>query len=345
MSEPRQSFDPKLARDVLEFYKNGEYYRCVKVLKSRYEITGLLSVGGFGVIYEAKDRHLYGKKVLVKTNRYDQRDLKIPNNKKVLDQVKMQRDRFVHERKMLLHAQSRKVAQAPVLIDEIIDYGVDLFGPHESESGQAHYYDMDVLYKVEPYLVLSYQNGKPVDSISQEDLFFTQYRLKNAKSIIFQIGNILKSFHEEQDYQGKKLSFVYQDLKPANIIWTKEKTFSLIDFGSFAIRVDGVTKPNFARTGTPGFQPPEFSNYGFPVDKIDARADIFSLGATIYYVITGVPPRVNHNNLTEFDSDALNQLLPQWRHWLEKCTHININERFSSMDEAIKFSRDLPLKG
>ena len=343
-------YDQQLQRDVVEFKKKDETYRCVAQLGNRYKLTGLLSVGGFGVIYEAIDTRLSDKKVLIKANRYERRHLRVPNNMAVVKEVEKQRERLEHERRMLLQAQKRDIAQAPLVLEEIKDLGLDLYGPHQADNGQSHYYDLQDLWRQEPFLVLSYVGGLPLDVIMDnqtenllKDTFFrNQWHF--TKSLIIQIGRLLQRFHQEnKNAQGQLLSFIYQDLKPANIIFTWEKNFILIDFASFAVRVNGKTQPEFARTGTLGYQPPEFAP-SYPADLIDARADVFALGATVYHIMTQQAPRANAQGQSVFDEQAIKKFPEPWQQWLEKATHNDLSQRYANMESAIKEAYNLPIK-
>ena len=342
--------DQRLKREIVEFHRNGENYRCLATLANRYKLTGLLSVGGFGVIYQAIDTRLFNKKVLIKANRYDRRHLSVPNNNAVIQEVETQRHRLEHERRMLLQAQARDISQAPLVLEEIKDLGLDLYGPHKADDGQSHYYELKDLWKVEPFLVLSYVDGLPLDVILDKktkhlvkDTFFRNH-WGFTKSFIIQTAKIFQRFHrQDKGAKGNLFSFIYQDLKPANLIFSWEKNFVLIDFGSFAVRVNGQTQPNFAKTGTLGYQPPEFTP-NYPTDKIDARADVFVLGATVYHMMTQQAPRADAQGKSVFDDQAINKLPKQWQSWIKKSTHNDLSQRYQTMQEALKDAFELPIR-
>jgi uncharacterized membrane protein YkvA (DUF1232 family) len=83
---------------------------------------------------------------------------------------------------------------------------------------------------------------------------------------------------------------IHRDLKPGNIMLTTESEVKVIDFGLAKAITDAggdmdLTHGEFV--GTPTFASPE----QFGSDPVDARADIYSLGATIWFALTGLPPR------------------------------------------------------
>ncbi|MEZ4320178.1 MAG: serine/threonine-protein kinase [Myxococcota bacterium] len=78
---------------------------------------------------------------------------------------------------------------------------------------------------------------------------------------------------------------VHRDLKPSNIMVGRFGEVYLMDWG-VAVRLEESQSPTDDLTGTPAFMAPEqVSGTG-----IDARTDVFALGATLYYCVTGRPP-------------------------------------------------------
>src|SRR5436190_9013185 len=88
---------------------------------------------------------------------------------------------------------------------------------------------------------------------------------------------------------------IHRDLKPANIMLTSgnaetaELEVKVIDFGLAKAIVDAGGEMDLTRgefVGTPNFASPEQFGSG----PIDARSDIYSLGATLWFALTGLAP-------------------------------------------------------
>src|ERR1700757_401051 len=82
---------------------------------------------------------------------------------------------------------------------------------------------------------------------------------------------------------------IHRDLKPSNIMLTAESEVKVIDFGLAKAITDAggemdLTQGEFV--GTPIFASPEQFGSG----PVDARSDIYSLGATLWFALTGLAP-------------------------------------------------------
>jgi tRNA A-37 threonylcarbamoyl transferase component Bud32/tetratricopeptide (TPR) repeat protein len=82
---------------------------------------------------------------------------------------------------------------------------------------------------------------------------------------------------------------LHRDIKPANVLVNKKDIPLVTDFG-LAKQVhekSGMTMEGSV-LGTPSYMPPEQARGN--LDEVDARSDIYAIGATLYQLLTGNPP-------------------------------------------------------
>jgi len=80
---------------------------------------------------------------------------------------------------------------------------------------------------------------------------------------------------------------LHRDIKPANLMRTPDGTVKVSDFGLMKGEADPSLTSASVILGTPYYMSPEFVS-GCP--DVDIRTDIYSLGATLYHLLTGAPP-------------------------------------------------------
>ncbi len=93
---------------------------------------------------------------------------------------------------------------------------------------------------------------------------------------------------------------IFRDLKPTNVMRTPEGHLYLIDFGIARFFQPGQTKDT-AYYGTSGYAPPE--QYGFA--QTTPCSDIYSLGATLYQLLSGINPTRTHLRASMLPWDTL----------------------------------------
>jgi uncharacterized membrane protein YkvA (DUF1232 family) len=84
---------------------------------------------------------------------------------------------------------------------------------------------------------------------------------------------------------------IHRDLKPSNIMLTTESEVKVIDFGLAKAMTDAGGEVDLTHgefVGTPTFASPEQFGSG----PVDARSDIYSLGATLWFALTGLAPHL-----------------------------------------------------
>lgn len=86
---------------------------------------------------------------------------------------------------------------------------------------------------------------------------------------------------------------VHRDIKPGNLLINREGTVKILDMGLAQLKAEGDEDPNRAELtqsgrvmGTVDYMAPE---QALDAKRVDHRADIYSLGCTLYYLLTGKP--------------------------------------------------------
>lgn len=128
------------------------------------------------------------------------------------------------------------------------------------------------------YLVMDFIDGEPLDEYLQQ-IQTTSLPLKQVLNIGTQLCDVLRYLHQLHP------PVIFRDLKPANIMRTPGGRLYLIDFGIARRFKPGQTRDT-TPLGSPGFAAPE--QYGKA--QTTPRSDIYSLGATLYFLLTGYDP-------------------------------------------------------
>ncbi len=136
-----------------------------------------------------------------------------------------------------------------------------------------------------------------------------------------QLADILEYLHTRKPYP-----IIYSDMKPHNIMLTPEGKIKLIDFG---ISVTSETKKNAPNFGTEAYAAPEqLSNR-----QTDRRTDIYSLGVTLYQLVTGLNFKENTKlrSIRQMDTS-----LPEGLEYIiEKCLNENPEDRYQTCNELL----------
>ena len=123
------------------------------------------------------------------------------------------------------------------------------------------------------YIVRPFIDGRDLRAVIEEKGHLTE---EEAVRIAICVANALDCIHKATP------GFIFRDVKPQNILITNKNEVILFDFGTAVEIKSGSTSVSI---GTRGYAAPEqyTSNY-------DQRVDIYGLGATLHYMLTGHNP-------------------------------------------------------
>jgi serine/threonine-protein kinase len=166
------------------------------------------------------------------------------------------------------------------------------------------------------YFVMELVEGK---TIRQEMDAGKKYTEREALEIVVQIAQALQ--------HAARRGLVHRDVKPANIVLTADGVAKLADLGMARDAADmaQAKREKGLAIGTPYYIAPEQVRGR---QDVDGRADMYSLGATLYHMTTGQPP---------FPGKDVDRLLEA--HLTEELTppdHINQNLS-SGLGEVVEF--------
>ncbi len=133
------------------------------------------------------------------------------------------------------------------------------------------------------YIVMEYLEGRPLRDILQME---GALPVERARRIAAQACDALQYAHER--------GVIHRDIKPDNIHILPDDTVKITDFGIARIAADPSLTADGQVFGTPSYMSPE-QVAGKP---LDARTDLYSLGVTLFEMVTGRKPFVGDSVVT-----------------------------------------------
>ena len=192
---------------------------------------------------------------------------------------------------------------------------------------------VDIIDQQDNYLiVMDYIEGITLENIMQEEGMQPQEKVVDWA---IQLCDVLQYLHT------RKPAIIYRDMKPSNIMLRSDGSVVLIDFGT-AREFKERHVEDTTCLGTQGYAAPEqFGGMG----QTDERTDIYSLGATMYRLVTGHNP-----SEPPYEMYPITHWNPRLSTGLEgiiaKCTSKDPKSRYQSVQEvryALEHYRDLDL--
>jgi serine/threonine protein kinase len=272
------------------------------VLNDRYLVGEVLGFGGFGITYKAWDKNL-NTMVAIKEYYYTGVVTRTPGTQMVV-----------------LYAQNRK-AEFEHFLERFLDEAKHTakFLSNKNIVDVYEYFEANNT----AYMVMEYLDGETLSvRLKRERLSAEQ-----SIAIILEVCKALKDVHAA--------SIIHRDISPDNIFLCKDGSVRLIDFGAarFSKHEDQQIM-RLTQVMKPGFSPPEQYQ---SISKQGPWTDIYALGATLYYMVTGVKPEESTNRKTQDTLEVPNQLDPEIPEFLSttimRAMAVDMHLRFASIEE------------
>jgi serine/threonine protein kinase len=175
-------------------------------------------------------------------------------------------------------------------------------------------------------LVQSYIPAQTLEQYLKAGRTFTEAEVKQVATNLLEILIYLHGLHP---------AVIHRDIKPSNILLGERSGNSvgqvyLVDFGSVqtVLAAEGGTR---TVVGTYGYMPPE--QFG---GRTVQASDLYSLGATLIYLITGNHPADLPQKDFRIQFEPVTHLSPGLTRWLQWMTEPSLERRTSSAVEALK---------
>ena len=231
------------------------------------------------------------------------REVAIKSLNKNLINNSMQEGRFVDEAKVLAQLNHPNIVT-------LYDYISDENGHH---------------------LIMEHISGIPLDDmIKNKTGPINELR---AINIFLKVLDAISHIHEK--------GIFHRDIKPSNIMIDESDRVKLLDFGIAKnnLNTENLTRIGSSVGGTPMYMSPEHVSK----EKITSASDIYSLGITLWHMVTGKEPYTNHTEaeimacilrdplidpkaIYPFVSDRMNDII-------QKATSKKIQDRFSCCND------------
>jgi serine/threonine protein kinase len=270
-----------------------------KLDNGTYTILHKIGAGGFGITYLAKNR--IGKEVVIKELFLAGHCVRNTTSNTITLQ-NITSDNFSH-------IKERFKREGKTLLE---------FNNHKNIVQAIELFDEnDTLY-----LVMEYIDGENLDQImSERD---TPLTAAEAMPICNEVLNALEDMHKKK--------FYHRDIKPSNIMWSKSGRIVLIDFG-ISKQVDDSITVTTQQAFSKYYSPPEQRIEGM---KPTAQIDIYSIAATMYFLLTKEKPLdIVQRNMENLRSPR--EIVPTIEQSMDKtivrALNLKPQDRFSSIAE------------
>lgn len=275
------------------------------VLADRYIVGKKLGMGGFGIIYKAWDRKL---ETVMAIKEYFPSGLvnRLPHTSELILVGHKHEQDFRYGKKRFIE-EARNLAR---------------FNSHPNIVNVFEYFEANNT----AYFVMEFLDGKTIGDVVKEQNCLP-LPCDQCVDIAVALCSALRAIHN--------VGILHRDISPNNIMLCNDGKVKLFDFGA-ARFVSGIESLEIEFKI--GFAPPEQYN---KVDKQGPFTDIYALGATLYYALTGEVPEESTDRKKEDTLAAPEEVNPRIPHHISetimRAMAVEPQYRFHDVDEFEKY--------
>jgi tRNA A-37 threonylcarbamoyl transferase component Bud32 len=180
------------------------------------------------------------------------------------------------------------------------------------------------------YLVMDFIDGKTLHQMLRAQPG-KPLPLEQVIHYASQLCNVLSYLHQQRP------PIIFRDVKPSNVMVTEKGHVYLIDFGIARIFTEGKEQDTI-QLGSPGYAPPE--QHGS--SQTGPRSDIYGLGATLHYCLTGKDPYYSQEHFTFTPIRQLNPQVPvEMERLVQRMLSLDIHQRPANANEVLQALQSL----
>ncbi len=192
---------------------------------------------------------------------------------------------------------------------------------HPNIPQYLDYFDIETEKDKVFYIVQQQAPGKSLDQLIERGWRTTE---KEIKQIAEQVLSILIYLHSQDP------PVIHRDIKPHNLILSDDGRIFLVDFGAVQNTYYDTLMQGSTVVGTYGYMAPEQFR-----GKAKPTTDLYSLGATILYLLTHRSPAELPQNTLKLDFKSQVNVSEAFADWLEKILEPDPLDRFNSAKQAL----------
>lgn len=177
------------------------------------------------------------------------------------------------------------------------------------------------------FIVMAFYDGETLDKRLEQG----PLPVNEALHITAKVADGLARAHGQ--------GIVHRDVKPGNIMLTRDNEVKILDFGLAKLRGTSQITGSGTTVGTCAYMSPEQARG----DDVDARSDLFSLGASLYELLGGRAPfQADHANAVLYQvmnstprtvSDLRPEVTPRLQRLVDRALQKDVSARYQSAEE------------